>query len=199
MIFHIFLILLFDTETFSTNKDHYHTLQSMAMHLLLLLDIYFIKPQKAWSSSETCTNRSYRFIQEHLSGKLIFKKLSLCIWCKITIGLVKQWKHWQHLNPHVCQSLWKSEYSFLQIRLWFGTYRIFLSSHLELKCPNFLSRSTSPHPQEWHSKINIHIYICVHKYVLVYIYEYAYIYKYIHLYVNRNIYMNPKTILPEQT
>jgi len=47
MIFHIFLILLFDTETFSTNKDHYHTLQSMAMHLLLLLDIYFIKPQKA--------------------------------------------------------------------------------------------------------------------------------------------------------
>lgn len=39
MIYQIFLILLFDTETSYTDKEHYHTLQSMAMHLLLLLDI----------------------------------------------------------------------------------------------------------------------------------------------------------------
>lgn len=39
MVYKIFLILLFDTETSYTNKEHYHILQSMAMHLLLLLDV----------------------------------------------------------------------------------------------------------------------------------------------------------------
>lgn len=39
MIYQIFLILLFDTETSYTNKEHYHIQQSMAVHLSLLLSI----------------------------------------------------------------------------------------------------------------------------------------------------------------
>ena len=39
MIYQIFLILLFDTETSYTNKEHYHIVQSVAMHLFLFLDI----------------------------------------------------------------------------------------------------------------------------------------------------------------